>query len=590
LLGAAGRGTSGGPAAGSGGATTGGMSGSSSGGVPSDGTSGASAVGGNAGGGTGGNAGDGTSENAGTTTGGNGAGGVSGAPGGAGGTIVQGGTGGMPLPEPLDCGGNAMVIENGGPPSNRVNFVILGDGYSAAELDTLYPMHVRTYTTKRFSDPIGQPYLRYRKFVNICAIKIPSTPICGSSALGCCGDDTSRLATCNAEAANRAFTENLPASLEIDWRAVVLNGSSWWNTGSALMLWSGGNGDAAGGALHEGGHAFHQLGDEYGDCSGGRRVNGHTEGGMTGGKWDQWVGYTQTPGTGLQDFYPCEGNDWRSTENSMMNSLFGNDPNTSFNAVSREKIIMDIWRLITSPWDSVDPPPGAVTSPTELTLNLIDPAVISVDWTVDGVVTTTGGPTFDVAAANLASGTHVVSARAYDNAGMDLIRAKTGTDYHRRYWASNAQKTVSWTVTIGASGGAGSDGGLAGSGGTAGSGGSNAGGSGGDLCGTRTGGALMDWTIAGEPVRLWFTNQAFIDEMETYVGGEIPRQPVLDLVDGQDCNSRWTWHVDPENVSFRTTRLGACSSWPSSVEADKETWLGLDWCPEQVKVIAVRRQ
>ena len=34
------------------------------------------------------------------------------------------------------------------------------------------------------------------------------------------------------------------------------------------MLWSGGNADAPGAALHEGGHGFHQLADEYGTCTG----------------------------------------------------------------------------------------------------------------------------------------------------------------------------------------------------------------------------------------------------------------------------------------------------------------------------------
>jgi hypothetical protein len=155
---------------------------------------------------------------------------------------------------------------------------------------------------------------------------------------------------------------------------------------------------------------------------------------------------------------------------------------------------------------------------------------------------------------------------------------------------------------IGASGGAGGGGALAGAGGTGGSGGSNgsgaggaggsagSGSSGGALCATRTGGALMDWTIAGEPLRLWFTNEAFIEEMEANVGREAPRQPNLDLVDGSDCDSRWTWHADPENATYLTAPHGGCSAWPSDVEADKGRYLNTDWCPLQVQVVAVHRQ
>ena len=189
--------------------------------------------------------------------------------GGSGGSFVPGGAGGAPMVPPLDCGGKGAVIENAGPPTNRVNYAILGDGYSEAELDTPTRCTSRPTWPRRFSDPIGQPYLRYRKFVNICAIKIPSTPICGSSTFGCCGDDRAASQLQSDRPPTWPSSQNLPASFEIDWRAVVLNGSSWWNTGAALMLWSGGNRDAAGAALHEGGHGHHQLADEYGGCSSG---------------------------------------------------------------------------------------------------------------------------------------------------------------------------------------------------------------------------------------------------------------------------------------------------------------------------------
>ncbi len=447
LGGSGGAGATGGAA---GTSTNGGAGGTPSGGASGTSTTGGSATGGASGTGVTGGA-SGTSGAAGSGASGSGAGGTMAGAGGSGvaGSFVGGGSGGMPMVPPLDCGGKGAVIENAGPPANRVNYAILGDGYSAEELETTFLTHIQTYMTKRFSDPIGQPYLRYRKFVNICAIKIPSTPICGSSTFGCCGDDQSRLASCNQSAANMAFSQNLPATFEIDWRSLVLNGSSWWNTGATLMLWSGGNRDAAGAALHEGGHGFHQLADEYGGCSGGRQVNVHTASGMTGGKWDGWLGYMQEPGTGVQDFFQCDGSVWRPTSNSMMNSLFGNNPNTSFNAVSREKMIMDIWSKIQNPWDAVTPPPGAVTNPTTLSLQLIDPSVISVDWSVDGsVVAMNGGPTYNIGAANLAAGSHMVVASAYDNAGEDLVRQVSGTNYNRQYWGMNAHKSVTWTVTI----------------------------------------------------------------------------------------------------------------------------------------------
>jgi hypothetical protein len=408
------------------------------------------------------------------STPGTGTGGAStrGTGGGAGGSTVgiggstagiggrAGGFGGGAMVAPLDCGAMGQALENHGPPANRVNYVIVADGYSQAELapNGTLDKHLQAAMAKRFSEPFGQPYLRYRNFINICVLRMPSTPICGSSLFGCCGNDTSRLANCNTTTVNNAIRTNLPTSFEVDWRAVVLNGSSWWNSGGIPMMWSGGNSDGPMAALHEGGHGFNSVSDEYGNCEQGRVSSEATYGvnvslmnGNSGGKWEGWLGFNQTPGTGVQGFNACDGGaTWRPSTNSMMNSLFGTNPNTSYNPVTREKIIMDIWRAVVLPYDSLEPPAGAVTSPAMLKVNVIDPAVINVDWSVDGTVTRNGGPT--LATAGLASGTHTVTARAYDNAGMDLVRQVPGTVFNRQFWGAGAMghsdKTVTWTVTI----------------------------------------------------------------------------------------------------------------------------------------------
>ena len=161
--------------------------------------------------------------------------------------------------------------------------------------------HIQKAMTKRFT-PIGEPYGRYRKFVNICAIKVVSqtSPIGkGATAFNCTGDDQSRLATCDSERPTWRSRANIPAGFEVDWKAVVLNNDRWWNTGALLMLWSGAHKDAAGAALHEGGHGFHQLADEYAGTGGNcareyGEVNSTVNMAQTGGKWDLWLDYVQT--------------------------------------------------------------------------------------------------------------------------------------------------------------------------------------------------------------------------------------------------------------------------------------------------------
>ncbi|HXU02968.1 MAG TPA: M64 family metallopeptidase [Polyangia bacterium] len=404
--------------------------------------------------------------------------GTAGTTGGGGSTSTTGTGGAMTTATPLDCGPNGYVVENHGPPSNRVLYVILGDGFTTADnaAGGVFEKDVANSMLRRFSQN-AFPYNRYRNFVNICGIKLVSTgAICGSSTLGCCGDDSSRLANCNMTAVNAAYNA-LPKTLTIDWRAVMLNGSSWWNSGGTTMLYSGGNTDAPGAALHEGGHGFHQLADEYGTCTGAgcgmntnstgttgtvyQEVNSCGNPMTTDGKWDMWIGYNATGATGVQSTflnsrYVGTGQ-YRPSDNSMMNSLFcGRDQanctaNTAYNQVSREQMVMSIWKRI-KPIDSTEPAAGAVTSPGTLKVNVIDPNVISVDWTVDGTTTVNGGVTFDT--SSLGAGSHTVSAKAYDNAGMDLVRYRgstcpssvTGSYCHRTAWKNSIQ-TVTWTFT-----------------------------------------------------------------------------------------------------------------------------------------------
>ncbi|MEY4513073.1 MAG: hypothetical protein RLZZ450_5195, partial [Pseudomonadota bacterium] len=120
-----------------------------------------------------------------------------------------------------------LALHRGGPPPAKPSkaeagacwsSVILGDGYTQDQLDTLFVQHIKKAMTKRFS-PIGEPYGRYRKFVNICAIKVASqtSPIGkGATAFKCTGDDQSRLATCDERAADMAIASNVPLGFEVD--------------------------------------------------------------------------------------------------------------------------------------------------------------------------------------------------------------------------------------------------------------------------------------------------------------------------------------------------------------------------------------
>src|SRR5690606_29420346 len=118
-----------------------------------------------------------------TTTGTSGVGGAASTSTTGAGTTGTGTTGTGIDPGPtdyeLDCGANGIVLEAHGPPDNRINYIIVGDGYTASELDTTYVEHLAARmegdedSPGRF-DPALEPYRTYRNFVNICALKIAS--------------------------------------------------------------------------------------------------------------------------------------------------------------------------------------------------------------------------------------------------------------------------------------------------------------------------------------------------------------------------------------------------------------------------------
>jgi hypothetical protein len=415
-----------------------------------------------------------------TAAGGSTTGGAAGAGGGGAGRPMDGGIteGGSTVvpPPPLDCGPIGVALVNAGPPKNRVNYVILADGYTSTTVNTTLMAHVDEAMAERFTAELGQPYLRYKNFVNICLFKtVSATDGIGSGAtlFSCTGDDVSRLADCDTRTAQQVLTANTPAGMNVSWHSIVLNGKRWWNTGGSWMLWSGGHPDGPKAALHEGGHGFHQLADEYcakatgagcGPNGGGpngmefEEVNSTGNGTTSTGKWPKWLGTTQkglaSPdrgATGLQGLFVgseyVDVGQYRPSANSKMNSLFGNDLDTSFNAVSREKIVMDIWRFVT-PIDSTTPAAGAVSNATTLTVNVIDPAVIAVDWSIDGAVqVTNGGTTLDLASRPLVSGSHTIEAKAYDNATKDLVLQVPGNAWGRMNWTRSVE-TVTWTVAV----------------------------------------------------------------------------------------------------------------------------------------------
>ncbi|MCA9640842.1 MAG: hypothetical protein H6718_36150 [Polyangiaceae bacterium] len=354
----------------------------------------------------------------------------------------------------FDCGGSGEILEDKGRPDNRVNFVILGDGYTADLLDTLFMEHVKNllYNTEQgYLTELGEPYRRYWSYINICALKVPSNDACVDdadtgqlcdTAFNGRGDDTSRLGIVNNSLVHSAVAALMPSNIDVDWEAVTLNAGpdNWWASGGEVMVWSGGYSPqkhASSQGIHEGGHTFHGLADEYAyfnpnaDCTKAVEPNVTTD--PSGAKWSEWIDFDQTPGTGTQGVYEggryCTQGIYRPSTNSQMNQL----PDY-FNMPSQQKMIHDLYAIV-RPIDAHTPNDTTLVDPGVLQVRLVDASVLKVEWLVDGEsLTEDGGECFDLAL--LPSGEHSVVARAYD----DTPWVRDSRD--------DLEQSVTWTVSI----------------------------------------------------------------------------------------------------------------------------------------------
>ncbi len=341
------------------------------------------------------------------------------------------------------------TVQDSGPSSNRIHMVFVGDGYTAGEIATTYAAHVQALLTYIFDGTLlTQPFGRYRNFFNIHRVEVvsaesgaddPGAGITRNTALGASyrwDGVTDRLLYINDGAANAAVAAALAGTgITAEMRFATVNSATYGGGGGTWAVYAGGNSFAREVALHEVGHSFVNLADEYwysgGAYTGFEPFARNVTTDPTGAKWADWIGYDQ-PGIGVIGAY--EGGNyvangiWRPSLDSKMRSL-----DRPFDVVAREEFIRAFYDLV-DPIDSHTPNAGTLTNRTSLTVDVIDPAVIRVDWTVNSVTFTGAGETFDLRGRRFGFGTFTVTALAQDP--TDWVRGDR----------SALQESVTWTV------------------------------------------------------------------------------------------------------------------------------------------------
>jgi IgA Peptidase M64 len=344
--------------------------------------------------------------------------------------------------------GPLTTMVNNGPSSNRVDIVFLGDGYTVVDLETSYVTHINSMLTHLFNEG-EQPYPRYTNFFNVHRIAtvsnqrgadVPPNGIFRDTALNASyyfDGVTERLLYIDDDKANAVLAAGLSgAGFGAEIRLVTVNDPRYGGGGGRYAVYAGSNTLATEIALHELGHSFNRLADEYGGnnttYSGPEPSEINATKDPTGAKWAHWLGYSEQS-FGLMDVYEgarfFDHGLFRPSENSKMRSL-----GRPFDAVSRERIILDIYGLV-DPLDFWLDNSTVLIDPDYLAVDVIDPTVVSVNWFVNGnLVLGANDETFRLSDFGFGPGSYEVMAHAFDR--TDWVRINR----------DQLEQSITWSV------------------------------------------------------------------------------------------------------------------------------------------------
>lgn len=342
-------------------------------------------------------------------------------------------------------------IKYSGDPDKRINLVILSEGYQTAE----FPQFV-TDATNLMNDMFTQtPFAQYENYFNVYIIKVPSVES-GASHPSTASDEASSpfvpvlsvnnyfgttfdsfsihrlLYSTNTSTIATVLANNFP---QYD-QALILVNSPYYGGSGGLFPFSSTESSASEIAIHELGHSFASLKDEYypGDALAAEAINMTQNNNPTTIKWKNWYGdngigayvygSSGTPATWYRPHQLCK-----------MRYL-----GYPFCSVCTEGIVERIHTLV-SPIDSYTPVSSTVDNPVfpaTFQLNLIEttPNTLLTTWTLNSSPFATNTASVDIQDTDLTIGSNTLSVTVTDD--TSLLRVDNHETTH--------VYTVTWTI------------------------------------------------------------------------------------------------------------------------------------------------
>jgi len=345
------------------------------------------------------------------------------------------------------------TIVNNGNDGNRINLSYLPDGFKSSELNN-FINEVTDFNNQLFSQP---PFSNYINFFNAYAVRVPSSDS-GADHPGTATDESEpaipvssvntyfestfdyfnihRLLypTANSKLFN-VLTMNTP---QYDQSIVIVNHPEYGGSGGTHATTSI-NSNGAEIAIHEIGHSFAGLNDEYyaGDFYAAENYNMTQETDPTMVRWEEWYGEQ-----GVAIYQHCCGGQsstwYRPHQNCKMRSL-----GSPFCAVCTQRMIDVIYSLI-SPIDAYTPsqnmiPFNGTSQSFSLDLILPQPNTLNVEWLLNGSLYASNVDNIILNSNDLNNGNNMLKAVVIDE-----------TSLSRTYLPGDGYEfSVTWTITNG---------------------------------------------------------------------------------------------------------------------------------------------
>lgn len=340
--------------------------------------------------------------------------------------------------EPTQSSSVTKIIDHG-PSDNRVDIVFVAEGYTSSEISR-FKDDLKPITTGFFAE---SPIDNYQKSFNVWAVESISTESGAGysypkntqfrSYFNCY--NIVRLLCVDTQRVKSYVSERLP-SVARDLIIVVVNSTEYGGSGGSVATMSLHN-SAVDLALHEAGHTFGLLADEYdyGSCNAGPTSEANVTYYPSGNKWSHWMGVDKAVDV-FEGAKYCQRGMYRPTTNSLMRSL-----GRPFQSVNSEQLIRRVYDYV-SPIDSITPANSTVelyrNQKQTFSVNLLQPnnPTVEAHWLLN-----------DREIGNSSQLTLV--ANDYNPGEYTLtVQVQDVTSQVIKDTDNKLQDSVSWTVTV----------------------------------------------------------------------------------------------------------------------------------------------